>query len=107
MSPAAFEALDCLCLPLLLRHETRHSRQGRPEKTRVLGKHTGVLQDPGTHRPAHSQGPPGSVIDSVDFNLAFVLGRTNLFETFTERYRNTNKTFHKCFALDSEYFHGS
>lgn len=101
MSPAAFEALDCLCLPLLLRHETRHRKRGRPEKTRVWGTPTGVLQDPGTHRPPHC------VVDIEDFNPAFVIGRANLFETFTERYRNTNKTFNKCCTLDSESCHGN
>lgn len=78
MSPAAFEALDCLCLPLLLRHETRHHRCRRPEKTWVWGTPTGVLQDPGTHRPPHSQEPLRSVVDIEDFNPAFAIGRANL-----------------------------
>lgn len=42
MSPAAFEALDCLCLPLLPRHETQRCRRERPERERGAGG--------GTHR---------------------------------------------------------
>lgn len=56
--------------------------------------------------PAHG-GPARSVADIEDFNPAFVSGRANLFETFTELDRNTNKTFEKCFALDSESRHNN
>lgn len=41
MSPAAFEALDCLCLPLLPQHETQRCRRERPERDEAGG---------GTHR---------------------------------------------------------